>query len=66
MPVMHMVGMDHSTPVDSITDNGDGTYTCIVYYLMSSVMSGKSKGYWELEVERPQEEKQPHSIRTSG
>jgi hypothetical protein len=49
MPMMYMAMHHHSTPVDSITDNGDGTYTASVYYLMaSSMMNGMSMGYWEL------------------
>ncbi len=47
MPMMHMATMGHSTPVDSITENGDGTYSCAVYYLMAS---GPGMGYWELQV----------------
>jgi hypothetical protein len=47
MPMMHMATMSHSTPVDTITDNGDGTYSCTVYYLMAS---GMGMGYWELKV----------------
>lgn len=35
MPIMDMGTMRHSTPVDSVVDNGDGTYTCNIYYLMS-------------------------------
>jgi hypothetical protein len=50
MPMMHMASHDHTTPVDPVVDNGNGTYTCTVYYLMSSSMSGMSMGYWELEV----------------
>ncbi len=50
MPKMHMATMGHATPVDSITDNGDGTYTCTIYYLMSSVMNGMSMGFWEVKV----------------
>ncbi len=46
-PKMYMATMSHTTPVDSVTDNGDGTYTCVVYYLMAS---GASMGYWELKV----------------
>jgi hypothetical protein len=42
-----MSSMQHSTPVDSIVDNNDGTYTCSVYYLMAS---GPGMGYWELKV----------------
>ena len=44
---MYMATMSHTTPVDSVTDNGDGTYTCAVYYLMAS---GPAMGYWELKV----------------
>jgi hypothetical protein len=50
MPMMHMASHEHSTPVGDIQNNGDGTYTCTVYYLMSSSMSGMSMGYWSLEV----------------
>lgn len=46
-PKMYMPTMSHVTPVDTITDNGDGTYTCVVYYLMAS---GPTMGYWELKV----------------
>jgi hypothetical protein len=47
MPKMHMATMTHSTPVDAVTDNGDGTYSCTVYYLMAS---GPDMGFWELKV----------------
>ena len=47
MPMMNMAAMGHSTPVDTITDNGDGTYSCTVYYLMAS---GPGMGYWDLKV----------------
>lgn len=48
-PMMYMAMHHHGTPVDSITDNGDGTYTASVYYLMaSSMMNGMSMGYWQL------------------
>ncbi len=47
MPLMHMATMGHATPVDTIIDNGDGTYSCRVYYLMAS---GPGMGYWELKV----------------
>ncbi len=47
MPMMHMATMSHSTPVDAITDNGDGTYSCTIYYLMAS---GPGMGYWDLKV----------------
>ena len=45
-PVMHMTLMDHTTPVCTIVDNNDGTYTCTVYYLM---MTMADQG-WELTV----------------
>jgi hypothetical protein len=45
-PKMYMSGMSHSSPVDPVvTDNGDGTYSCTVYYLMATM-----GGYWELKV----------------
>ena len=47
MPMMRMATMNHSTPVDAIIDNGNGTYTCTVYYLMAS---GPGMGFWELKV----------------
>jgi hypothetical protein len=47
MPMMHMPTMKHSTPVDAIVDNGDGSYSCTVYYLMAS---GMGMGYWELPI----------------
>jgi len=51
MPVMHMATHHHGTPVDNIVDNGDGSYTCTLYYLMAStMMDGLSMGYWELGV----------------
>jgi len=48
--VMHMADHSHSTPVDEVVDNGDGTYSCAVYYLMASAMNGASLGDWELTV----------------
>lgn len=48
MPKMYMATMSHMTPVGTVTDNGDGTYTCTVYYLMAS---GPGMGYWELKVQ---------------
>ncbi len=54
-PTMYMnSGKSHATPVDSIHNNGDGTYSCTVYYLMASemMMMGMpaSSGHWELQV----------------
>jgi hypothetical protein len=41
--MMYMSAMSsHSAPVDTVIDNGDGTYSCTVYYLMA--------GTWDLEV----------------
>jgi len=48
MPKMYMPAMSHMTPVDAVTDNGDGTYSCAAYYLMAS---GPGMGYWELKVQ---------------
>lgn len=51
LPKMYMNGMMHGSPVESVVDNGDGTYTCTVYYSMGSVMmDGSSMGFWEVEV----------------
>jgi len=51
MPMMHMPGHAHGAPVDStIVDNGNGTYDCTIYYLMSTIMKGTAMGYWELQV----------------
>jgi hypothetical protein len=51
MPMMHMAAHAHATPVDeAVVDNGDGTYSCNVYYLMASSMNGMSMGFWELKV----------------
>ena len=47
MPVMHMATTMHSSPIGNVVDNGDGTYTCTVYYLMAS---GMGMGYCELDV----------------
>ncbi|MDZ4183525.1 MAG: hypothetical protein U1D97_00935, partial [Desulfuromonadales bacterium] len=50
IPYMHMATKDHSSPVDAVVDNGDGTYICTVYYLMTTMMSGVSQGVWELQI----------------
>ncbi len=48
MPMMHMASMGHSTPVDSVAEEGaTGIYDCTAYYLMAS---GAGMGYWELKV----------------
>lgn len=48
VPKMYMAAMSHVTPVGAVIDNGDGTYSCTVYYLMAS---GPGMGYWELKVQ---------------
>jgi len=52
MPMMHMAEHNHASPVDSVVEEAgsSGTYTCTVYYLMASMMSGSSMGYWEMKV----------------
>ncbi|GAB4295917.1 MAG: hypothetical protein Fur0034_04790 [Desulfuromonadia bacterium] len=49
-PYMYMSTKSHTTPIDSVVDNGDGTYSCTVYYVMSTAMNGMSMGVWELKV----------------
>jgi hypothetical protein len=49
-PTMYMTTMSHSTPCETIRDNGDGTYSGTIYYLMASTMAdGTSMGTWELK-----------------
>ena len=50
IPYMHMATKDHSSPVDAVVDNGDGTYSCTAYYLMTTMMNGVSQGVWELQI----------------
>lgn len=50
LPYMHMATKSHSTPMDAVVDNGDGTYSCTIYYLMPTVMNGIPMGFWELKV----------------
>lgn len=50
MPMMHMEAYMHSTPLGSVTDNGDGTYDLEIYYLMGSSMGDMSMGYWQVKV----------------
>jgi hypothetical protein len=51
VPWMHMATKSHSSPWDNaIIDNQDGTYSCNVYYLMSTSMNGIPMGYWRLWV----------------
>lgn len=49
-PMMHMSSMDHSTPLESITETAAGVYTVTIYYLMSTAMNGMAMGHWELKV----------------
>jgi len=39
-PLMIMGTKDHATPVDAIVDDGDGSYTITLYYLMSTLALG--------------------------
>ncbi|GAM09727.1 hypothetical protein OR1_02007 [Geobacter sp. OR-1] len=49
-PKMQMTGMSHGTPAGAIMDNGDGTYSGTIYYLMASNRAdGTSMGTWELK-----------------
>lgn len=49
-PKMTMTSMSHTTPFDALKDNGDGTYSSTIYYLMASTMAGGiSMGSWELK-----------------
>lgn len=48
-PQMTMTAMSHSTPFEALKDNGDGTYSSTIYYLMASATAGgMSMGSWEL------------------
>jgi hypothetical protein len=49
-PYMYMATKSHSTPMEAPIDNGDGTYSCTVYYVMASTVNGMSMGVWELKV----------------
>jgi hypothetical protein len=51
VPWMYMSTKSHSSPIDNaVVDNGDGTYACTVYYLMSSAMDATPMDFWELKV----------------
>ena len=52
MPMMHMAAHEHATPVEGCTETATaGDYACTLYYLMgSTMMSGMSMGYWQLQV----------------
>lgn len=50
VPLMHMSTKNHTTTVEPVIDNNDGTYSCTVYYVMASMMNGVSMGVWELKV----------------
>lgn len=47
---MAMESMNHGTPMGTVTDNGDGSYTVVAYYLMASVMNGMRMGTWNVDV----------------
>ncbi len=49
-PWMRMETMEHGSVVDTVVDNGDGSYTATVYYLMSSMMNGVPMGTWDMKV----------------
>jgi hypothetical protein len=50
-PTMTMLaGANHATPFEAITDNGDGTYSGTIYYVMASVAAdGTPMGTWKLD-----------------
>lgn len=51
--MMHMATMNHSTPAPAaacVESATAGTYDCIIYYLMPSLMMNTSMGYWNLTV----------------
>lgn len=50
LPYMYMATKSHTTPSDQVVDNGDGTYSCDVYYVMASMSNGISMGIWQLKV----------------
>lgn len=52
MPMMHMASMNHASPTGGCSETATlGTYSCTMYYLMGSSMSGgMSMGYWQLKV----------------
>lgn len=49
-PFMYMATKSHTTPMESPVDNGDGTYSCTVYFVMASALNGMSMGVWEVKV----------------
>jgi len=49
-PYMYMSTKSHSTPKEAVVDNGNGTYSCTVYYVMTTMMNNVSMGVWELKV----------------
>ena len=52
MPLMNMAAdHTHSTPLSVVTNDGGGSYTANIYYVMPSAMNGMSMGYWDLGVE---------------
>jgi len=50
MPMMHMNGYMHSTPMGDITESALGEYEVTIYYLMPSrMMDGTTMGTWDLK-----------------
>ena len=49
-PFMYMATKSHTTPMETPVDNGDGTYSCTVYFVMASAVNGMSMGVWEVKV----------------
>ncbi len=50
LPYMYMASKSHTTPNEPVVDNGDGTYSCSVYFVMSSMSNGMSMGIWQIKV----------------
>ena len=50
MPMMHMDGYRHSTPMGGIIESAAGVYDVTIYYLMPSrMMDGTTMGTWDLK-----------------
>ena len=50
-PYMYMATKSHTTPMEAVVESSTpGTYDCIVYYVMPTVMNGVPMGIWELKV----------------
>ena len=50
MPMMYMNDMMHATPMDDITELGNGDYQVTAYYLMPSRTTDATNGTWVLKV----------------